>query len=172
MTQSLQENDDENCLIFWSNDGFFGQKFLKFEKIFSPKKCPKSSQILSLWIRCQKSIWSFSKEVSDFLENYFRDLKTGGLSDQSEVIFENRIQYEIYLKKLRFKGNFVQKFEGSKTRIGSVGQRKKNFDPISSGKRCGELFDFWINWSIFWSKIFENRKNIFTSKMSKIITNP
>ena len=74
-------------------------------------------------------------EIKNYLHNE-------GLSEGAEVIFENRTQNQNYSKKLRFKENFVQKFEGSKTRIGSVGQRKKNFDPISSGKRCGALFDF------------------------------
>ena len=88
------------------------------------------------------------------------------------MIFENRTQYDHQLKKMSPNEIFVQKVQGSKTEIGSVGQRINNFDPISSGKQCGALFNFLVKWSIFWSKIFESRKNIFTSKMSKMITNP
>ena len=70
------------------------------------------------------------------------------------MIFENRTQYDHQLKKLSLNEIFVQKVKGSKTEIGSVGQRINNFDPISSGKRCGALFNFLVKWSIFWSKSF------------------
>ena len=48
------------------------------------------------------------------IENY---LHNEGLSEGAEVIFENRIQNEIYSKKLRFKGILGTKIKSQKLKL-------------------------------------------------------